>query len=267
MWRCFRLAALRRGHGRICSTHVEMFLRPCLRPSSASNLLHACGDVSHETNHALGPCQSAPRMWRCFCGNGRVTDPHGICSTHVEMFLSHGLQERQRPDLLHACGDVSSRFDAKVMEKESAPRMWRCFLRRPHYGKSYSICSTHVEMFLMLITLLASMANLLHACGDVSAGAYSSTLGESSAPRMWRCFCPSLPARSPSAICSTHVEMFLQADAKGWTSRHLLHACGDVSAMVVKMREHLLHACGDVSVGIINHHVTFSSAPRMWRCF
>ena len=104
-------------------------------------------------------------------------------------------------------------------------------------------------MFLLLFFILILVGNLLHACGDVSTTAPVTWTVDRSAPRMWRCFLPFLRWRHSKAICSTHVEMFLD-------EIHLKLAAKD-----------LLHACGDVSLYELVDWRYSQSAPRMWRCF
>ena len=195
MWRCF----IRRVQGRrlnpICSTHVEMFLRPCPRLVQGLDLLHACGDVSDVLGGIGFVSQSAPRMWRCFSPYLAVSLLEGICSTHVEMF----------------------------------PRMWRCFRPGAQGDERASICSTHVEMFLRRTPHMAYRKHLLHACGDVSDSPDIHDDFITSAPRMWRCFYRGRHFGRVHAICSTHVEMLPRPKRVPMPTSHLLHACGDVS--------------------------------------
>ena len=172
----------------ICSTHVEMFLHTQETSRSSSDLLHACGDVSIYKIFDSVADESAPRMWRCFWKERTARAGQRICSTHVEMFPSSNKYVMPRPNLLHACGDVSfSRFRHGILQG-SAPRMWRCFLRLVHGAEALGICSTHVEMFLSVVPLPPKRSNLLHACGDVSLEQRQRHRGGRSAPRMWRCF-------------------------------------------------------------------------------
>ena len=151
--------------------------------------------------------------------------------------------------LLHACGDVSCARKEKTGSGESAPRMWRCFLRLGRAGAKADVCSTHVEMFLHCILERPYIQGLLHACGDVSReGKLRQRSGRSaprmwrcfptprtstgkpwSAPRMWRCFLISLSYIVIADVCSTHVEMFLIYGDLCKDCFGLLHACGDVS--------------------------------------
>ena len=89
MWRCFwhRLGRCRRYL--VCSTHVEMFLPPSASLQTGSRLLHACGDVSSRICFPFASLESAPRMWRCFYPRPPASECVTVCSTHVEMFLSH----------------------------------------------------------------------------------------------------------------------------------------------------------------------------------
>ena len=188
-------------------------------------------------------------MWRCFRrlheGAGRT----GICSTHVEMFLDEVLEVVPLCHLLHACGDVSGRAHRPPSGCGSAPRMWRCFFDKKLVNSTLKICSTHVEMFLLILSKSQINSHLLHACGDVSPFVLYLDFGWKSAPRMWRCFLPFLRWRHSKAICSTHVEMFLD-------EIHLKLAAKD-----------LLHACGDVSLYELVDWRYSQSALRMWRCF
>ena len=54
-------------------------------------MLHARGDVSKPDNGFLGDFAYAPRTWRCFQSYEVIYNPIRVCSTHVEMFLVHGL--------------------------------------------------------------------------------------------------------------------------------------------------------------------------------
>ena len=148
-------------------------------------------------------------MWRCFFSATFSEVSTAICSTHVEMFLISVAQAVNSGNLLHACGDVSSLHCVKSSPYRSAPRMWRCF-RACSPPLPYSgICSTHVEMFLLILATFLLAGYLLHACGDVSDAQYADDARRESAPRMWRCFhfCWNHPLLE--VICSTHVEMFL----------------------------------------------------------
>ena len=104
-------------------------------------------------------------------------------------------------------------------------------------------------MFLRRKPDLACHRSLLHACGDVSSKNSSSNSSCGFAPRMWRCFYPVNLLKGLKTVCSTHVEMFL-----GLTRPHETLAG-------------LLHACGDVSIILISHEDMSKFAPRMWRCF
>ena len=194
-----------------------------------SYLLHACGDVSPAGNSASVIEGSAPRMWRCFYVWFLMEVVVFICSTHVEMFPPCGLRGRPFSHLLHACGDVSGLSLRLSGGSRSAPRMWRCFSPLDHQTKNQKICSTHVEMF----------PNSLGGTGMVYK----------SAPRMWRCFPPKKDRDRGGHICSTHVEMFPPHQAPAHPRPDLLHACGDVSKLVLR----------DINL--------IRSAPRMWRCF
>ena len=174
MWRCFHASELHYLHVQICSTHVEMFLSSVSRFILAVHLLHACGDVSDLARKAMSELRSAPRMWRCFYA-ADVSTPHS----------SYGISQA------------------------SAPRMWRCFSEGPVEEREATICSTHVEMFLVTRLPMVVMAR--------------------SAPHMWRCFSIRNFFRSHWKICSTHVEMFLLGGHTMATKTNLLHACGDVS--------------------------------------
>ena len=127
--------------------------------------------------------------------------------------------------------------------------MWRCFQDGGGIQLGRVICSTHVEMFLSLVSYFLGNIDLLHACGDVS-GAHE-VLGSVmvSASRMWRCFLWNAGGRAGQGICSTHVEMFLPSIASSHPRIDLLHACGDVSPSPWRLV------------------ATRLSAPRMWRCF
>ena len=169
MWRCF-LQGRHVGHpGRVCSTHVEMFLWSGLRRLEPPCLLHACGDVSPAAygNNLSGAF--APRMWRCFLHHSPWTRPREVCSTHVEMFPCPSPEACSRCSLLHACGDVSATGRRSLKITKFAPRMWRCFSF--HVGKAFAVvvCSTHVEMFPPLVSDGVFSCCLLHACGDVSS--------------------------------------------------------------------------------------------------
>ena len=192
-------------------------------------LLHACGDVSAFLRYPARLCMFAPRMWRCFWGITVYCKCPGVCSTHVEMFLWKPRSRGNSPRLLHACGDVSQLAASGKKAWTFAPRMWRCFWQRELRQPQRQVCSTHVEMFLVKMTLDESEKGLLHACGDVSSG------------------CKHVQIHS--CVCSTHVEMFPIS-----IMRHLLEPC-------------LLHACGDVSPLGTRRDARHTFAPRMWRCF
>ena len=130
-----------------------------------------------------------------------------------------------------------------------APRMWRCFSVPVEVRPHLSVCSTHVEMFLLCCPVEQHFVRLLHACGDVSEIADKNYQLQAFAPRMWRCFQTAADIARTEAVCSTHVEMFLQK------------AHGKVHWMS------LLHACGDVSGAAWKNNQTNLFAPRMWRCF
>ena len=66
MWRCFKLKSASDSAFFVCSTHVEMFLGRDAGYTSGRRLLHACGDVSLETDKFEDSSGFAPRMWRCF---------------------------------------------------------------------------------------------------------------------------------------------------------------------------------------------------------
>ena len=187
MWRCFFQTPSVSLGVIVCSTHVEMFLKRKSHILLLFCLLHACGDVS-----AIWPIFTyyiwfAPRMWRCFFS--KITEKRKIivCSTHVEMFPAQESKRARYMRLLHACGDVSLQRIRRFYLRRFAPRMWRCFPLLLQHKDDGKICSTHVEMFLHTVTLIAYDHCLLHACGDVSA---------------WE-----LVDQRPS-VCSTHVEFF-----------------------------------------------------------
>ena len=127
--------------------------------------------------------------------------------------------------------------------------MLRCFHGLGAGKRVAGICSTHVEMFPNIYKIFDTVADLLHACGDVSLQSKGARTTFGSAPRMWRCFRPGAQGDERASICSTHVEMFLPAARRSLKQQNLLHACGDVSD----------------SPDIHDDFIT--SAPRMWRCF
>ena len=69
------------------------------------------------------------------------------------------------------------------------------------------------------------------------------------APRTWRCFSLSFLHFIVRQVCSTHVEMFLDAPIRQRWPSGMLHARGDVSDAAVR----------GLYVG--------KYAPRTWRCF
>ena len=111
------------------------------------------------------------------------------------------------------------------------------------------VCSTHVEMFLILFPPIIQTPGLLHACGDVSFRKPLDIRLAWFAPRMWRCFHGRRHGQDAGWVCSTHVEMFLTSFLPPDSLFSLLHACGDVSG-------------SDNTIQISD-----SFAPRMWRCF
>ena len=56
--------------------------------------------------------------------------------------------------MLHARGDVSDYTKKADGTASYAPRTWRCFLPTMQKILASAVCSTHVEMFLVLITRL-----------------------------------------------------------------------------------------------------------------
>ena len=165
------------------------------------------------------------------------------------MFPLHSGDDEGEEGLLHACGDVSYNEHLDLLKIASAPRMWRCFYKEEGLLLPLSVCSTHVEMFPGIHSPGALRIRLLHACGDVSISRPSALPSALSAPRMWRCFLDENAPPMFVGVCSTHVEMFLAG---------LYLTSAGVS---------LLHACGDVSIILISHEDMSKSAPRMWRCF
>ena len=107
--------------------------------------------------------------------------------------------------------------------------MWRCFPVTYPMDCGVTVCSTHVEMFLLGNNPLQFSLGLLHACGDVSNTIVLPGGVLSFAPRMWRCF-----TRIHPRVVQAH---------------GLLHACGDVSALPP-----------------LPSYMSWF-APRMWRCF
>ena len=152
------------------------------------SLLHACGDVSVSGTLTGWNSSFAPRMWRCFYVATEITLNNGVCSTHVEMFLTSLYQAVDDPGLLHACGDVSYTIGDVWGWAKFAPRMWRCFLLLAPAHLSTPVCSTHVEMFLPHHVTIWLILRLLHACGDVSGQWAQGQQTARFAPRMWRCF-------------------------------------------------------------------------------
>ena len=152
----------------VCSTHVEMF--PPLRSwrQVRTCMLHARGDVSELCKISRRYGRYAPRTWRCF--QCRHTDSHGIhvCSTHVEMFPHDQISEWIHRGMLHARGDVSTASYITFLDKASAPRTWRCFYLCRQSSMDGGVCSTHVEMFLVLLCQMQMASCMLHARGDVS---------------------------------------------------------------------------------------------------
>ena len=168
MWRCFSSAASSFVYVVVCSTHVEMFLDLFNSYRHFAGLLHACGDVSFTFHPFHLSKKFAPRMWRCFRHPMSRFPFHPVCSTHVEMFPICIDESLTRRSLLHACGDVSTEILLGNWDKEFAPRMWRCFHLDELGIEFHPVCSTHVEMFLMMSRSFRACVSLLHACGDVS---------------------------------------------------------------------------------------------------
>ena len=110
----------------------------------------------------------SPRMWRCFLALPTSSPLADVFSTHVEMFLLRSLRLSGFSGFLHACGDVSGKYE--IPDKPSI------------------VFSTHVEMFLTKTDESSSDGCFLHACGDVSALLDTKSVENRFSPRMWRCF-------------------------------------------------------------------------------
>ena len=188
MWRCFYGLFTTIRPRKVCSTHVEMFLKLCTSHELSRRLLHACGDVSMLRVRKRMHLLFAPRMWRCFCDLRSSVYLIPVCSTHVEMFLNFIVLNCFRMSLLHACGDVSRNQLSHITVKLFAPRMWRCFPYGIPKVIATFVCSTHVEMFPEAAMTELHRVCLLHACGDVSAWVSSWISVRLFAPRMWSSF-------------------------------------------------------------------------------
>ena len=129
-------------------------------------MLHACGDVSNLKKALADATKFAPRMWRCFSPCLFVSLLEGVCSTHVEMFLSLNQNPLMTMSLLHACGDVSTQGPSCTRTRGFAPRMWRCFFFQIQAWNLARVCSTHVEMFPACRGRDRQGRRLLHACGE-----------------------------------------------------------------------------------------------------
>ncbi len=133
---------------------------------------------------------------------------------------------------------------------QSAPRMWRCFLRAVRRSGECVVCSTYVEVFLSVNTPSNVYRCLLHVCGGVSV----------------RIDCN----HGHHAVCSTYVEVFLETYGAAQVCASLLHVCGGVSEshqLQNPLQSSLLHVCGGVSRLPRSLARVALSAPRMWRCF
>ena len=168
MWRCFLRFQHTAVSAGVCSTHVEMFQLCRLFLRICRGLLHACGDVSRPVQFVQAFRRFAPRMWRCFFHLSSFSPLEKVCSTHVEMFPPSHEPISFPSSLLHACGDVSATRPSGPHYDEFAPRMWRCFRATRGQDRGIQVCSTHVEMFLMMSRSFRACVSLLHACGDVS---------------------------------------------------------------------------------------------------
>ena len=95
--------------------------------------------------------------------------------------------------------------------------------------KTYTIFSTHVEVFLKHLPTPTAKNNLLHARGGVSSGMPVIKGKKKSSPRTWRCFHSSQNLEVSFVIFSTHVEVFLCHLRHRPGQQDLLHARGGVS--------------------------------------
>ena len=137
-----------------CSTHVEMFLHALCRTSRQGRMLHARGDVSSSLMKSVKQKAHAPRTWRCFPFLVRYNGGEHACSTHVEMFPPALTKEGSILGMLHARGDVSFGELDEYPEFRYAPRTWRCFRGDVEGRQRSHVCSTYVEMFQFLLSLL-----------------------------------------------------------------------------------------------------------------
>ena len=151
--------------------------------------------------------------------------------------------------MLHARGDVSDADILERLDKEYAPRTWRCFHSQPYSLHVMRVCSTHVEMFPSQKPNSLTQRGMLHARGDVSIEILTGSSGSEYAPRTWRCFSHAHLLYNDLEVCSTHVEMFL------------------IYKEASKAIECMLHARGDVSVFDTMRDSCYRYAPRTWRCF
>ena len=134
----------------VCSTHVEMFPLMPRVPGLSTGMLHARGDVSLSDRKRRMRPEYAPRTWRCFLRLMIMAVCVNVCSTHVEMFPLGASSIDVWCGMLHARGDVSS---VKVVLQslwQYAPRTWRCFHYTLSSERILTVCSTHVEMFLLV---------------------------------------------------------------------------------------------------------------------
>ena len=171
----------------------------------------------------------SPRTWRCFLRSCCGYCSAAVFSTHVEVFPSSLMFGKVSFCFLHARGGVSLHADAPAGVRGFSPRTWRCFLRLKDVAVLVGVFSTHVEVFLLVVSARKMHIRFLHARGGVSnvaTGAFQS--GE---------------------VFSTHVEVFLRSVDGTWYDTRFLHARGGVSIAFERL------------------DLSRQFSPRTWRCF
>ena len=172
-----------------------------------------------------------------------------VFSTHVEVFLKRRVPVGWRTSFLHARGGVSFIRTITTTGNKFSPRTWRCFyglVRRRSIG---AVFSTHVEVFLVRVTNIASFPCFLHARGGVSTTHSVKRNITAFSPRTWRCFRTMSFRLSVRLVFSTHVEVF--PDSRVDSPHH----------------SSFLHARGGVSGCPLRFPIPGWFSPRTWRCF
>ena len=154
--------------------------------------------------------RSSPRTWGCFTSFRFSWCRVFVFPTHVGVFPPLGTILPLDNCLPHARGGVSALIQIVKGGRESSPRTWGCFFRKPPKAPNYAVFPTHVGVFLPETTNWLNAFSLPHARGGVSTRVYSNGDLVQSSPRTWGCFSRAMRQLVEVKVFPTHVGVFLR---------------------------------------------------------